>query len=56
MREDDVRAAARGGATSVCQAYRTFDRQPKCGQCACFAREIIDAEHAAMESEMRAAA
>ncbi|MCM8730788.1 (2Fe-2S)-binding protein [Hephaestia sp. GCM10023244] len=56
LREDDVRAAARGGATSVCQAYRTFDRQPKCGQCACFAREIIDAEHAAMESEMRAAA
>ncbi|RIA47135.1 bacterioferritin-associated ferredoxin [Hephaestia caeni] len=56
LREEDVRAAARGGAATVCQAYRALDRQPKCGQCVCYAREIIDAERAAAMDETRAAA
>jgi bacterioferritin-associated ferredoxin len=47
IRERDVREAARGGATSACQAYRALGRQPKCGQCIPFAREIIDEERAA---------
>lgn len=47
IREDDVRSAARAGATSACQAYRSLGRQPKCGQCIGFARQIIDSERAA---------
>lgn len=47
IRERDVREAARGGATSACQAYRALGRQPKCGQCVPFARAIIDEERAA---------
>ena len=47
IREHDVRAAARGGAVSACQAYRALGRQPKCGQCVVFARAIIDEERAA---------
>jgi bacterioferritin-associated ferredoxin len=47
IREREVREAARGGATSACQAYRALGRQPKCGQCVSFARAIIDEERAA---------
>lgn len=47
IREQDVRKAARNGARSACQAYRTLGRQPKCGQCVPFARAIIDEECAA---------
>lgn len=47
IRENDVRAAAREGATSACQAYRALGRSPKCGQCVPFAREIINEERAA---------
>lgn len=46
IRERDVRAAARNGATSAYQAYRALGRQPKCGQCVPFARSIIDSERA----------
>ncbi len=44
IRERDVREAARQGARSACQAYRSLGRQAKCGQCVPFARAIIDAE------------
>jgi bacterioferritin-associated ferredoxin len=47
IRERDVREAARGGATSACQAYRALGRAAKCGQCVPFAREIIADERAA---------
>ncbi|MES2336596.1 MAG: (2Fe-2S)-binding protein [Pseudomonadota bacterium] len=47
IRERDVRAAARGGAMSACQAYAACGKQAKCGQCVPFARAIIDAERAA---------
>ena len=47
IRERDVRAAARGGASSACEAYRALGCQAKCGQCVPFARAIIDAERAA---------
>ncbi len=47
IRENDVRQAARNGATNACAAYRALGRQPKCGQCLTFARTIIDQERAA---------
>jgi bacterioferritin-associated ferredoxin len=47
IRESEVRAAARDGAVSACQAYRALGLQPKCGQCVPFAREIIAQERAA---------
>ncbi|MFA5969364.1 MAG: (2Fe-2S)-binding protein [Sphingomonas sp.] len=47
IRERDVRAAARAGATSACEAYRSLGRQAKCGQCVTYARSIIDSERAA---------
>ena len=47
IREQEVRSAAREGARSACQAYRTLGYQAKCGQCVPFAREIINSERAA---------
>ncbi|MBR0552172.1 (2Fe-2S)-binding protein [Stakelama marina] len=47
IRETEVRAAARQGARSACQAYRALGREPKCGQCTRFARDIIEAERSA---------
>ena len=47
IREREVREAARAGAATACQAYRSIGCQPKCGQCVPFAREIIDQERAA---------
>ncbi len=47
IRECQVREAARNGASSACQAYRSLGRQAKCGQCVPFARAIIDDERAA---------
>lgn len=47
IRENDVRAAAREGCLTACQAYRALGRQAKCGQCVPFARAIIDEERAA---------
>lgn len=47
IRECQVRAAARAGSTTACQAYRAMGREAKCGQCTVFARAIIDQERAA---------
>jgi bacterioferritin-associated ferredoxin len=47
IRECQVRDAARTGCNTVCQAYQTLGRRPKCGQCVTFARSIIDSERAA---------
>jgi bacterioferritin-associated ferredoxin len=47
IREGAVKEAARNGARSACQAYRSLGCQAKCGQCVPFARAIIDAERAA---------
>jgi len=44
IKEKDVRAVAREGASSPCSAYAALGRRPKCGQCVPFARQIIDAE------------
>ncbi|WP_288459891.1 (2Fe-2S)-binding protein [uncultured Sphingomonas sp.] len=47
IRECQVREAARSGATTACQAYRSVGCQAKCGQCIPFARSIIAEERAA---------
>jgi bacterioferritin-associated ferredoxin len=44
LRERDVRAAARGGATCPSSAYAALGRRPRCGQCFPFARQLIAAE------------
>jgi bacterioferritin-associated ferredoxin len=44
IRESDVRAAARNGASCPTTAYRARGCKPRCGQCFSFAREIIAAE------------
>ncbi len=46
IREKDVRAAARAGASTPCEAYARVGRRPRCGQCFPFAREIIRNERA----------
>ena len=47
IRESQVRAAARSGCMTACQAYRSLGCQAKCGQCTVVARAIIDTERAA---------
>ncbi|WP_163958494.1 (2Fe-2S)-binding protein [Sphingomonas insulae] len=47
IRESQVRAAARSGCMTACQAYRSLGCQAKCGQCTVVARAIIDTELAA---------
>jgi len=47
IRESEVRAAARAGASCPTSAYRTRGAKPRCGQCFSFAREIIASEAAA---------
>ncbi|WP_448657362.1 (2Fe-2S)-binding protein [Sphingomonas sp. CJ99] len=42
IRETEVEQVARMGACTVAQAYRALGKQAKCGQCTCFARQIID--------------
>jgi bacterioferritin-associated ferredoxin len=44
IKENDVRCAARAGASCPTSAYRTMGRKPRCGQCFSFAREIIASE------------
>jgi bacterioferritin-associated ferredoxin len=46
IRERDVRAAARGGASSPSSVYAALGRRPRCGQCLPFARQLIAAEQA----------
>jgi bacterioferritin-associated ferredoxin len=44
IRERDVRAAARSGASCPLSAYAALGRRPRCGQCIPFARELIAEE------------
>jgi bacterioferritin-associated ferredoxin len=46
IRENEVREAARNGASCPASAYAAVGRRPRCGQCFSFAREIIAAERA----------
>lgn len=47
IREDELRAAARQGATCTLGAYKQLDCEPVCGCCLDCAQEVIDDEHAA---------
>lgn len=44
IKESDVRAAVRKGASCPRSAYETLGRRPRCGQCLPFARTIIEEE------------
>src|SRR3546814_19204688 len=44
IREKDVRAAVRSGASCPSSAYARAGHRPKCGHCFPFAREIIASE------------
>ena len=47
IREEDLRAAARKGATCPIDAYALLDCEPLCGCCLDCAQEVIDDEHVA---------
>jgi bacterioferritin-associated ferredoxin len=44
LREADVRAAVRDGATCAKSAYRALGSKPKCGQCVPAARTVVSEE------------
>ena len=44
IREEEVREAARNGASCANSAYKQLGRKFRCGQCIPFAREIIASE------------
>ena len=46
IRETQVRECARGGCATSFQVHQALGLPPKCGQCAQFARAIIDSERA----------
>ena len=45
IREDELRAAARQGATEPLGAYASLGCEPQCGCCLDYAQEVIDDEH-----------
>lgn len=47
LREADVRAAVRGGATCPFSAYKALGSKPKCGQCVPAARTLVNEERQA---------
>ena len=47
IREDELRAAAREGATCPIKAFALLDCEPQCGCCLDYAQEVIDNERAA---------
>lgn len=46
IREEDLRAAARKGATCPVDAFASLDSEPLCGCCLDCVQEVIDDEHA----------
>ena len=44
IREDEVREAARKGATCTLEAYKSVGLEPQCGCCLNCAQDIIDEE------------
>ena len=47
LSEDEVRGAARAGATCPQAAFERLGCEAQCGTCLCYAQEIIDEVHAA---------
>lgn len=48
IREDELREAARKGATCPLDAYASMGCKPLCGCCLDCAQDVIDDEHAAV--------
>ena len=46
LSEDEVRGAAREGATCPEAAYAKLGCEPQCGTCLCYAQELINDERA----------
>ena len=46
IREDELRAAARDGATSPRAAFKAMGCEPQCGCCLVYAQDVIDEERA----------
>jgi bacterioferritin-associated ferredoxin len=46
IREDEVRSAARDGATNPRAVYKALGCQPQCGCCLDYAQEVINDERA----------
>ena len=44
IREDELRAVARDGATEPVGAFKSFDCEPLCGCCLDYAQDVIDDE------------
>jgi bacterioferritin-associated ferredoxin len=47
IREDEVRAEARKGATCPLEAYKSLGFEPQCGSCLDCAQDVIDEVHGA---------
>lgn len=45
IREEEIRQAARRGATCAESAYRALGCEFECGSCADYAEEIVNQEH-----------
>jgi bacterioferritin-associated ferredoxin len=54
IREDELRAAARKGASEPLSAYKLLDCEPLCGCCLDCAQAIIDEEQAKPAVRQRA--
>ena len=52
IREEQLRAEARKGATTPARAYAQLGCKAKCGSCLPFARAIIDEELDALEEAL----
>ena len=56
LTEDEVREAARSGATCPISAYAHLDCEPQCGCCLDYAQEIIDEERPNKRPHLRVVA
>jgi bacterioferritin-associated ferredoxin len=56
LTEDEVREAARAGATCPYSAYARLGCEPQCGCCLDYAQEIIDEERPNKRSHLRVVA
>lgn len=56
LTEDEVREAARGGATCPTNAYARLGCEPQCGCCLDYAQEIIDEERPNKRRHLRVVA
>jgi bacterioferritin-associated ferredoxin len=56
LTEDEVREAARSGATCPTNAYARRGCEPQCGCCLDYAQEILDEERSKRRAHLRVVA